>query len=91
MKAGFGYATLITGFKQLAHNRFERLLPPGLTLPLFNVLNHFVRLGGEYSPAPRANAFQVSRQTMSNTLQQLEKAKLAVIRPDPADGRAKII
>jgi DNA-binding MarR family transcriptional regulator len=77
--------------EQLARNRFERVLPAGVTLPQFNVLNHFVRLGGERSPAGLANAFEVTRQTMTNTLQRLEAAGLVTSRPDPADGRAKII
>ena len=77
--------------EQLARNRFELVLPAGVTLPQFNVLNHFVRLGGERSPAGLANAFEVTRQTMTNTLQRLEAAGLVTSRPDPADGRAKII
>lgn len=77
--------------EQLARNRFERVLPAGVTLPQLNVLNHFVRLGGERSPAGLANAFEVTRQTMTNTLQRLEAAGLVTSRPDPADGRAKII
>jgi DNA-binding MarR family transcriptional regulator len=77
--------------EQLARNRFERTLPAGLTLPQFNVLNHFVRLGGEHSPARLASAFQVTRPTMTNTLQRLEAAGLVTSSPDPADGRAKII
>lgn len=77
--------------EQLARNRFERTLPSGLTLSQFSVLNHFVRLGGERSPASLASAFQVTRPTMTNTLQRLESAGLVAIRSDPGDGRAKIV
>lgn len=77
--------------EQLARNRVERILPAGLTLSQFSVLNHFVRLGDERSPAWLANAFQVTRPTMTNTLQRLEAAGLVSIRADPADGRAKIV
>jgi DNA-binding MarR family transcriptional regulator len=77
--------------EQLARTAVERVLPRGITLSQFSVLNHFVRLGGERSPAGLANAFQVTRQTMTNTLQRLEAAGLVTSRPDPADGRAKII
>lgn len=77
--------------EQLVRNRFERTLPAGLTLSQFGVLNNFVRLGGERSPAGLANAFQVTRPTMTNTLQRLESAGLVSIRPDPSDGRAKIV
>jgi DNA-binding MarR family transcriptional regulator len=77
--------------EQLARNAVERVLPRGITLSQFSVLNNFVRLGGERSPAGLASAFQVTRQTMTNTLQRLEAAGFVTSRPDPADGRAKII
>lgn len=76
---------------QLARNQVERVLPRGITLSQFSVLSNFVRLGGERSPAGLATAFQVTRQTMTNTLQRLEAAGYVAIRPDPADGRAKIV
>jgi DNA-binding MarR family transcriptional regulator len=75
--------------EQLARTRVERVLP--ITLAQFSVLNHFVRLGGEYAPAQLADAFQVTRQTMTSTLGRLETAGLVAIRPDPEDGRAKIV
>ena len=77
--------------EQLSRTMFERVMPDGLTLPQFVVLNHFVRLGGEHSPARLASAFQVTRQTMTSTLQRLERGGYVVLRPDPADGRAKIV
>ncbi|OYU14913.1 MAG: MarR family transcriptional regulator [Alphaproteobacteria bacterium PA4] len=77
--------------EQLARNAVERVLPRGITLSQFSVLNNFVRLGGERSPAGLATAFQVTRQTMTNTLQRLEAAGYVAIRPDPGDGRAKIV
>lgn len=75
--------------EQLARNRVERVLP--ITLAQFSILNNFVRLGGERSPAGLADAFQVTRQTMTSTLGRLEAAGLVAIRPDPDDGRAKIV
>lgn len=77
--------------EQLSRTMFERVMPDGLTLPQFIVLNHFVRLGGEHSPARLAGAFQVTKQTMTSTLQRLERGGYVAIRPDPADGRAKIV
>lgn len=77
---------------QLAGTLFERSLPKGMTRAQFGVLNHFVRLEpGEKSPATLAGAFQVSRPTMTSTLARLERAGLVRSRPDPADGRAKLI
>jgi DNA-binding MarR family transcriptional regulator len=74
---------------QLSQTAFERVMPAGMTLPQFTVLNHFVRLGGTRSPAELASAFQVTRATMTSTLQRLEGKGLVQITADPNDGRAK--
>jgi DNA-binding MarR family transcriptional regulator len=76
---------------QLGRAAAERALPAGLTLAQFGVLNHLVRLGGEWSPIRLAHAFQVTKQTMTSTLQRLEAQRYVGIRPDPADGRAKLV
>jgi len=77
--------------EQLSRTLFEKVMPKGMTLPQFSVLNHFVRLQQDSSPARLANAFQVTKQTMTSTLQRLERNGLITIRPDPDDGRAKIV
>ena len=74
---------------QLGTTLFERSLPHGLTVPQFIVLNHFVRLGGERSPLELADALQVTKATMTSTLQRLEAKGFIAITPDPSDGRAK--
>jgi len=76
---------------QLGRTLFERAMPHGLTVPQFVVLNHFVRLGGDRSPLELARAFQVTKATMSSTLQRLEAKGFIVATPDPEDGRAKRI
>jgi DNA-binding MarR family transcriptional regulator len=75
--------------EQLARNTFERVMPGGLTLSQFSVLNHFALRGGAQSPLSLARAMQVSKGTMTNTLQKLEAKELIAIAPDPADGRGK--
>ena len=77
--------------EQLARTRLERGLPDGLKVSQFGVLNHLVRLGGEWSPARLASAFQVTRGAMTNTLRRLEKRGLVRIQADPRDGRGKLI
>ena len=57
----FRLFTEIGIIEQLARNRLERGLPDGLKVSQFVVLNHLVRLGGEWSPARLANAFQVTK------------------------------
>lgn len=75
--------------EQLARNRFERAQPDGLRLPHFAVLNHLVRLGDGRSPSRIARAFEVTKATMTNTLQRLEARGLIRMEPDPRDARGK--
>ena len=75
--------------EQLARNRFERAQPDGLKLPHFAVLNHLVRLGDGRGPARIARAFELTKATMTNTLQRLEARGLVRIEADATDGRAK--
>ena len=66
-------------------------MPDGLKVSQFVVLNHFARLGGEHGPLALAQAFQVTKGAMTNTLQRLHSRGLVAIRPDPRDGRAKLV
>ena len=75
--------------EQLARNRFERAQEDGLRLPHFAVLNHLVRLGDGRGPAQIARAFEVTKATMTNTLQRLEARGLVRLEDDARDGRAK--
>lgn len=75
--------------EQLARTRFEDVMPDGLLLPHFTVLNHLVRLGDDKSLKSLAFAFQVSKGAMTNTTQRLERRGFVEVRPDPHDGRGK--
>lgn len=77
--------------EQLVTTQLERILPDGLTKAQFGVLNHMVRLGRRESPAELASAFQVSRPSMTNTVQKLETKGLVEIIPHETDGRSKIV
>lgn len=77
---------------QLTSAAFAAVLPKGMTIAQFTVLNHFVRLGHEQrSPAQLASAFQITRPTMTSTLARMEKAELVAIKADPNDGRGKLV
>ena len=76
---------------QLGTTQFEAVLPDGLTRSQFSVLNNFVRLGGTRTPAALADAFQVTRGAMTNTLSRLEAAGLVRIQPSPLDRRSKVV
>jgi DNA-binding MarR family transcriptional regulator len=74
---------------QLAGADFERRLPHDLTLAQFSILNHCVRLGDNKTPAALADAFQVTRGTLTSTLRRLEKKAFIRFEPDARDGRSK--
>jgi len=87
----FGVFNEIGIIEQLARTRMERVLPDGMKAPHFGVLSHLVRLGKQESPAQLASAFQVSRPTMTNTIQRLEAKGYVTVEPDPSDGRGKLV
>ena len=74
---------------QLSGNRFQRVLPQCLTVAQVSLLNHCVRLGDGWTPARLAAAFQVTKGTMTNTLQKLEAKGFIRVDPDPDDARSK--
>ncbi len=76
---------------QLARSRITRLLPRGMELSQFSVLNHLARLGEERTPAQLARAFHVTRGAMTNTLAKLAWAGHIHIRPDWDDARQKFV
>jgi DNA-binding MarR family transcriptional regulator len=76
---------------QLARSRITRLLPRGMELSQFSVLNHLARLGEERTPAQLARSFHVTRGAMTNTLAKLAWAGHIHIRPDWDDARQKFV
>ncbi len=79
----------ISIIQQLAENKFNRLMPDGLHVSHFSVINHLVRMGDGRTPIQIANSFQIARSTMTNTLMVLEKRGLIKVIPNPEDGRSK--
>ena len=77
--------------EQLIRNRLSRVLPKGMEISHFSVLNHLSRAGGERSPAQLAKSFHVTRGAMTNTLNKLEWAGYVHIRPDWEDARRKMV
>jgi DNA-binding MarR family transcriptional regulator len=76
---------------QLARNRLSKVLPKGMELSHFGVLNHLARAGEERTPAQLARSFHVTRGAMTNTLAKLEWAGHIHIRPDWDDARRKFV
>ena len=76
---------------QLARNRLSKVLPRGMELSHFGVLNLLARMQAERTPAELARAFHVTRGAMTNTLAKLEWAGYVHIRPDWDDARRKMV
>ena len=77
--------------QQLATTEFNRKMPDGLHISHFGVINHLCRLGDGRTPLRLADAFQVTKATMTNTLTKLSARGLIEIRANPADGRSKLV
>ena len=77
--------------EQLIRNKLSRVLPKGMEISHFSVLNHLARIGAERSPAQLAKSFHVTRGAMTNTLGKLEWAGYVHIRPDWDDARRKMV
>lgn len=76
---------------QLLRSRLSRVLPKGMEISHFSVLNHLAFVGDERSPAQLAGTFHLTRGAMTNTLNKLEWAGYVHIRPDWDDARRKMV
>ncbi|PUB17143.1 MarR family winged helix-turn-helix transcriptional regulator [Yoonia sediminilitoris] len=76
---------------QLARANVARVLPKGMELSHFSVLNHLAHAGTERSPAQLAKTFHLTRGAMTNTLRKLEWAGWIHVRPDWDDARRKMV
>lgn len=84
------FSELLTA-DQLLRNRLSRVLPKGMEISHFSVLNHLAFVQDERSPAQLADTFHVTRGAMTNTLSKLEWAGYVHIRPDWDDARRKMV
>ena len=76
---------------QLLRNNLAKVLPKGMELSHFAVLNQLANIGAERTPAQLAKSFHVTRGAMTNTLAKLEIAGYVHIRPDWDDARRKLV
>jgi DNA-binding MarR family transcriptional regulator len=74
---------------QLSSAAFERVLPHGLTVAQFTILNHCMRMGDNRTPAQLAEVLQVTRGTLTGTLGRLVEKRFVRLVPDAEDGRSK--
>jgi len=87
----FAVLTEIGIIAQLARGLLEERAPVGLNMPMFGVLNHLSRTSDQPTPLMLARAFQQPKTSMTHTLATLEKRGFVVMRPNPDDGRSKLV
>lgn len=90
-RKAFQFFNEIGIIQQLATAAFQAKMPDGLHVSHFSVLNHLVRLKDGVTPLSIANAFQVSKGNMTNTLSVLSKRGLIRLAPHETDGRSKVV
>jgi DNA-binding MarR family transcriptional regulator len=81
----------ILGTDQILRSRLSKVLPKGMEISHFSVLNHLAWRDDERSPAQLAETFHVTRGAMTNTLNKLEWAGYVHVRPDWDDARRKMV
>lgn len=87
----FALLTEIGIIAQLSRSLMEARLEDGVSMPQFSLLNHLVRVGDGWTPLRLARAFQVPKTSMTNTLAGLDERGLIEMRPNPEDGRSKLV
>ena len=81
----------ILALDQLVRNRLAKVLPKGMELSHFSVLNQLSHTKTERTPAQIAKSFRVTRGAITNTLNKLELSGYIHVRPDWDDARRKMI
>ena len=74
---------------QLARNKISKILPKGMELSHFSVLNYLAQVNAPRTPAQLAKTFNLTKGAMTNTLGKLEWAGHVHIHPDWDDARRK--
>ncbi len=81
----------ILALDQLVRARLAKVLPKGMELSHFSVLNQLSHTRIERTPAQIAKSFRVTRGAITNTLNKLELSGYIHIRPDWDDARRKMV
>lgn len=76
---------------QLATALLSTSLPDGVHPSHFLILNHLTRMGDGKTPIKIAGAMQVTKNTMTHSLQVLQARGLIDVRANPDDGRGKLV
>lgn len=87
----FDFFTEIGIIAQLNEAAIRKQLPADMSHAQFVMLHHLSRVGGEWTPARLAEALQVTRGAITNTVKRLEKKRLVSVRAAGDDGRSKLV
>lgn len=87
----FGFFNEIGIINQLSTAMLSKSLPNGVHPSHFSILNHLVRMGDGKSPMRIASAMQVTKNTMTHSLQVLTNRGYITVASDPEDGRGKLV
>jgi DNA-binding MarR family transcriptional regulator len=87
----FDFFVEIAVIDQLVGTQMARVLPDGVSMASFSLLNHLLSKGGADSPVRLAQALQVTKGAITAMLKRLEARGLVVLSADPRDGRGKIV
>ena len=74
---------------QMARNRISKVLPKGMEISHFSVLNYLAQTNTPRTPAQIARTFNLTKGAITNTLGKLEIAGHIHISPDWDDARRK--
>lgn len=91
MPLGFAFFNEVGILSQLSTALLAKCLPDGMHPSHFSILNHLSRLGDGRTPVRIANAMQVTKNTMTHSLKVLEGRGFVEVRPNPDDGRGKLV
>ena len=81
----------ILALDQLVRARLAKVLPKGMELSHFSVLNQLSHTKIERTPAQIAKSFRVTRGAITNTLSKLELSGYIHVRHDWDDARRKMV
>ncbi|MCF8480655.1 MAG: MarR family transcriptional regulator [Rhodospirillum sp.] len=87
----FTFFTEINILAQLSSTLMNRNLPDGLSVAHFSILHHMVRRGDGQTPLDLATAFQVTKATMSHSIDVLSRRGFIRVERSVEDGRSKRI
>ena len=81
----------ILALDQLVRARLAKVLPKGMELSHFSVLDQLSHTKMERTPAQIAKSFRVTRGAITDTLNKLELSGYIHVRPDWDDARRKMV